>query len=109
MQLKALGFVRGRWSFVEFLEFFAVNIVAHCVVKSGQELVAHSCSVLLALEGAINKPQLLLSATLGVVAVLGASRTHLNSELQTFSIVLEIQLRAEVKSQDVDFDQHFTC
>ena len=81
MQLRSHWLVRERWILNKFLGFLLVRVVAHCFGKSGQEVLAHSCALSLALEAAVDEPQLLLSADLGVAAVLSASRAHLNTEL----------------------------
>ena len=88
MQLTALGSDRGGLTFVDFFEFFAVGVVAHFFRKSGQEIVAHCQVGALAFETASNERQLLLRSDLGVCAVLKTPRAYLNSELESFLVIL---------------------
>ena len=106
-RLRALGFDRGSCIFVVFAGLFAVRIAAHRLRKSGQEVIAQFQAIALALETKINKPQLSPLTNLRVGPVLCASGAHLNSELKALLVILEIEKRAEVRSDHVCADEHF--
>ena len=71
-QLRALGFVRGGLSCVEFVESLVVRVIAHRFREGSQEVVANFQAVALAPKTAVDEPQLLLRSDLGVSAVLMA-------------------------------------
>ena len=101
MQLRALGFVRGGWIFVDFSKSFAVRVIAHRFRESGQKVIADFQAVAYACETAIDKPQLLLRADLGVCAVSTTPRAYLNFKLESLLVVLEIRKRAEMGREHI--------